>query len=62
MNMVAAHHIEPTATGCVNRLTLDVSGGLTPILGRVLRGQFARSIATENAGFKSAAEAVSLRE
>lgn len=56
MNVVAGHELEPAASGCVNILSLEISCGPTPLLGRLLRRQFEKAIATENHGFKAAAE------
>jgi hypothetical protein len=56
LRMEGGHHLEGDETRTVNRLTLDVTGPLAPILGRLLIGQFRTAIATENQGFKRAAE------
>jgi uncharacterized membrane protein len=61
MRMEGAHLIEGDATTCTNTLTLDVTGALAPVLGRLLAGQLRKAIATENQGFKRSAEAAAAR-
>ena len=56
MTMTARHRIEPTATGCRNTLTVDITGGLSRILGRLVGSQIAKVIATENECFRREAE------
>lgn len=57
MHMLARHSIESAGSGCVNTLSLEISGGPTPVLGRLLAGKLRKVLATENAGFKRRAEA-----
>jgi uncharacterized membrane protein len=57
MRMEGGHHLEGDATRTVNMLTLDVTGPMAPILGRLVAGQLRKAIATENQGFKRVAEA-----
>lgn len=56
MHMVASHIIDPSPSGCRNTLVLDLSGGPTPILGRLLASRLRHVLATENAAFKHHAE------
>lgn len=51
------HEIEPTDSGCRNRLYLEVSGPGSSVLARLSRKRLEQALATENAGFKKAAEA-----
>ena len=57
MHFEGGHHLEGDETSSVNTLTLDVTGPTAPLLGRLLKGQLAKAIATENQGFKRVAEA-----
>ena len=57
MTMTGAHRIEPLGEGrCRNVLTLDASGLTATLFGWLLKRPIGKAIATENAGFKSAAE------
>jgi hypothetical protein len=56
VTMIGTHEIEPTADGCRNRLGLDVTGPGAAFFGRLVKGLLAKAIATENEGFKRAAE------
>jgi uncharacterized membrane protein len=57
MRMEGGHHLEGDASRTVNTLTLDVTGPMAPVLGRLFAGQFRKAIQTENQGFKREAEA-----
>lgn len=57
VTMTGSHEIEPTADGCRNRLGLDVTGPGAAFFGRLVKGPISKAIATENEGFKRAAEA-----
>jgi uncharacterized membrane protein len=57
MRMEGGHTITGDERACLNLLTLDVTGLLAPVLGRLLAGQLRKAIATENEGFKATAEA-----
>ncbi len=57
MRMEGGHHLEGDESRCTNTLTLDVSGPMAPILGRLVAGQLRKAITTENQGFKRTAEA-----
>jgi uncharacterized membrane protein len=54
--MTAAHHIDPTPTGVRQTLSVDITGALSWPVGMLVRGPIAKAIATENQGFKRAAE------
>jgi len=56
ITMVGGHRIEPTADGCRNTLTLELSGFGGRLLERLLRRRLRAALATENAGFKQRAE------
>ncbi len=57
VTMTGTHQIEPTADGCRNRLGIDITGPGAAIIGRLAKGPISKAIATENEGFKRAAEA-----
>lgn len=56
--MVATHELVETARGTSNTLTLDLTGPGSGLLGRLIGGKITETLATENAGFKRAAEAL----
>jgi len=61
MLMVATHEIVDRqspdgGTACRNTLTLDLTGALGGLLGRLLRSRLSGVLATENTGFRAAAE------
>ena len=56
MTTTAAHDEEAADDGTVNTLSLDRTGALSPVIGRLLERPLRRALATENAGFKYAAE------
>lgn len=55
--LVGGHLLTATPGGCRNTLTLDVSGWGAPLVAAVSGPAMRRAIATENAGFRRAAEA-----
>ena len=57
ITMTGGHHLRATPEGCVNRLTLEVTGFGHRLVERLVGRRIAESIATENQGFKTAAEA-----
>jgi uncharacterized membrane protein len=59
MRMVGAHRLTATATGCVNTLSVDITGRTARLFGWLLRGRIRDAIATENEGFKRVAEQAS---
>lgn len=56
-DMTGTHTLHPTEQGTANTLTIDMAGRGSGLVGRVMGRQIHRSLATENAGFKRAAEA-----
>ena len=58
VTMVGGHHLEPAGDGCRNVLTLELHGFGSGLLERLLGRRIGAAIATENAGFKTAAESV----
>lgn len=54
--LVAGHHVEPVDGGCRTTLTLDLEGGTAPVLSRLAGGTLRSALATENDGFRRAAE------
>jgi carbon monoxide dehydrogenase subunit G len=56
MTMAATHQLTPSNTGTTNALLVDIEGGLTPLLGAILRGPILKAITTENLGLKAASE------
>ncbi len=54
--VLAAHTIEPTATGARNTLSLTLSGWRGRLLGLLLGGRMQDVLVTENASFRAAAE------
>jgi len=65
VEMIATHRVERVEPGASedssdrarNTLVVEIEGALAPIVGALLRGPMLRAIATENEGFRSAAEA-----
>jgi uncharacterized membrane protein len=57
MHMTARHHLTPEGSGCRSRLELELSGRRAGLLGRLVGARIRKAIATENEGFKKAAEA-----
>lgn len=56
MTMTATHELQDAGGATVNTLTLDLTGATASVFGRLLRGPLQKALATENAGFKQAAE------
>ena len=56
--MVATHELSATDQGTTNTLTLELTGPGSGLLGRLIGGKVAETLATENAGFKRTAEAL----
>ena len=54
--MTALHDLEQTNGRTVNTLTVEIEGGLAPLIGRLLRRPILAAITKENQGFKTAAE------
>jgi uncharacterized membrane protein len=54
--MTGTHELIATPDGVTNHLTVDLSGPGSGLIGRLSRRQIAKAIATENEGFKRAAE------
>ena len=57
IRMRGGHHVTPVASGCLNRLTLDLEGFGSHLFGRVAGRSLAKALQQENEGFKQAAEA-----
>ena len=56
MTMTATHELHESGGATVNTLTLDLTGATASVFGRLLRRPLQKALATENAGFKQAAE------
>jgi carbon monoxide dehydrogenase subunit G len=56
VTVVGRHQLEPTATGCRNTLSVDITGFGSGLMMRLVRRRLQRVIDTENAGFRRAAE------
>jgi uncharacterized membrane protein len=56
VTMTGRHVITPTADGCVNALSVELSGFGSGLLGRLAGSRIRQAIETENQGFKAAAE------
>jgi len=56
LTMTGGHRLTPTEHGTVNLLTVELTGRGATLAGRLLGRQLAKAIATENQGFKTAAE------
>lgn len=54
--MTGGHRLEPTDAGCRLTLSVDFGGFGGSLLGRMSRKKMQRTLATENAGFRAAAE------
>ena len=57
VTMTGGHHLERVDRGCVNVLTLEVTGRGSGLVERIVGRRIAKAIDTENRGFKQAAEA-----
>ncbi|GMU41050.1 MAG: hypothetical protein AMXMBFR23_19160 [Chloroflexota bacterium] len=60
MTMTGGHDLQATANGMRNTLSVEIEGALAPVLGPLLRRTMLKAIATENEGFKRAAERVAV--
>lgn len=56
VTMTGAHHLEEAGDGTQNTLTVDIEGPLAPLVGPLMKRPIAKAIATENEGFRDAAE------
>ena len=56
LRMTATHALSAREIGTVNTLTLELEGPLAPLVGLLFRGLIRKALATENEGFKRAAE------
>ena len=56
VTMVGRHELEPSAEGCRNTVTVELSGFASTMLERVIGSRIGRAIETENVGFKRGAE------
>ena len=56
LTMTGSHLVETTGRGCRNTLAIEVDGRGARLFGLALGGLLRKSLATENAGFKAAAE------
>jgi hypothetical protein len=56
ITMTGSHEIEPTPSGCRNHLAVELTGFGSTVFGKLFGRQLAAAIATENQGFKKAAE------
>jgi uncharacterized membrane protein len=56
ITMTGGHHLRPDGRGCVNLLTLDISGRGASLVGRLVGRHIGESIERENRGFQLAAE------
>jgi len=54
--MTGAHALAPSPTGTTQTLTIDIKGPLSRSVGALLRRSISKALATENRGFKEAAE------
>lgn len=54
--MTASHNLLETPSGTTNTLTVDIEGRLAPLIGTLIRRPIRKALATENNGFKAAAE------
>ncbi len=58
LRMVGAHHLEPVDGGCRNTLSIELIGRGAGLAGRLIGRRIRRALATENDGFRRAAEGV----
>jgi uncharacterized membrane protein len=56
MTMTGTHALGARETGTTNKLTVEIEGPLSSLIGALLRRPIAKAIAQENRGFKTAAE------
>ena len=59
MRVTGTHSMTSSASGSTNTLTLELSGMMSQLLGRLLAPTLRRALAIENAGFKKRAEQIS---
>lgn len=57
MTMVGAHQLEDLGGRCRNTVSVEITGPGSGLLGALISGVVSKAIGTENAGFKTAAEA-----
>jgi uncharacterized membrane protein len=57
VTMTGGHHLRPDPRGCVNLLTLDITGRGAGLVGRLVGRRIGEAIERENRGFKQEAEA-----
>ncbi len=57
VTMTGGHHLRPDPRGCVNLLTLDITGRGAGLVGRLVGRRVGEAIERENRGFKQEAEA-----
>jgi uncharacterized membrane protein len=60
VRMAGSHRLRPVEGGCRNTLGVQLSGGLAALVQAALNGQLRKTIATENEGFRRAAEGATL--
>jgi uncharacterized membrane protein len=60
LTMTGSHILEPAGNGCRNTLTLDITGPGSGVFARLFGRLMRSAIETENAGFKRAAEHLSV--
>ena len=58
VHMVGRHQIEAHGPACTNNLQIEMTGRGAGLMGRLVGKRIRQAIATENEGFKRAAEAV----
>ena len=54
--MTATHELTGSGDGTNNTLRIDIEGALAPLVGALVKKPIAKALATENMGFKRAAE------
>jgi hypothetical protein len=57
VGLIGRHELRPVPEGCENTLTVELRGFGSGLLGRLSGAKLRRSLATENAGLRRAAEA-----
>ncbi|MHC4973100.1 MAG: SRPBCC family protein [Planctomycetota bacterium] len=56
LTMTGSHRLAASDAGTTNLLSIDLEGPLAPLVGALFRRPILKAIATENEGFKAAAE------
>ena len=56
VTMTATHSLEPIPTGIAQTLSVDLTGRFSRLIGAIILRPISKAIATENEGFKRAAE------